>query len=112
MRHAIGQVFLEAVHHLCSWHIARNAGAIKLGTEFMHGLNGFMKNRMSICEFEEQWETLVEKTGLDTHPWVQGLYEDRHVWCEAYLKDMFFTGVTTTSRCEGMNCTIKRYVRK
>ncbi|CAN1128601.1 Protein FAR1-RELATED SEQUENCE 5 [Linum perenne] len=112
MRHAIGQVFPEAAHRLCSWHIDRNAGAFKLGTEFMRDLNGFMKNRMSICEFEEQWKNLVEKTDLDTHPWVQGLYDDRHVWCEAYLKDKFFAGMMTTLRCEGMSSTTKRYVRK
>ncbi|CAN1143527.1 Protein FAR1-RELATED SEQUENCE 5 [Linum perenne] len=108
MRHAIGEVFPEAAHRLCSWHIDRNAGAQKLSPEFMSGLNGFMKNRISIEEFEQKWQILVKKTGLDTHSWVKNLYEDRHLWCEAYLKENFFGGMTTTSRCEGMNSTIKR----
>ncbi|CAN1128097.1 Protein FAR1-RELATED SEQUENCE 5 [Linum perenne] len=59
MRHAIGEVFPEAAHRLCSWHIDRNAGAQKLGPEFMCGLNGFMKNRISIEEFEQKWQILV-----------------------------------------------------
>ncbi|CAN1143526.1 Protein FAR1-RELATED SEQUENCE 5 [Linum perenne] len=112
MRHAIGEVFPEAAHRLCSWHIDRNAGAQKLSPEFMSGLNGFMKNRISIEEFEQKWQILVKKTGLDTHSWVKNLYEDRHLWCEAYLKENFFGGMTTTSRCEGMNSTIKRQAKR
>ncbi|CAN0826618.1 Protein FAR1-RELATED SEQUENCE 5 [Linum grandiflorum] len=74
--------------------------------------NGFMKNRVSVTEFKQQWRTLMDKTGLDKNEWVKGLYEDLQMWCEAYLKDQFFAGMRTTSRCEGMNSTIKRYVKK
>ncbi|CAN1239294.1 Protein FAR-RED IMPAIRED RESPONSE 1 [Linum grandiflorum] len=38
MRHAIGKVFPNAAHRLCSWHIDRNADGQKLGPEFMAGL--------------------------------------------------------------------------
>ena len=59
MRHAIGQVFPEAAHRLCSWHIEHNVGAMKLGADFISGLNWFMKNSLTIEEFEHKWRSLV-----------------------------------------------------
>ncbi|CAL1407495.1 unnamed protein product [Linum trigynum] len=112
MHQAVSQVFPKAAHRLCSWHIDRNAGDMKLGVKFLQGLNYLMKNRMSIKEFEEKWQRLVTETNLDQYSWVKGLYGDRHMWCEAYLKGNFFGGMTTTSRCEGMNSTINRYVNQ
>ncbi|CAI0543979.1 unnamed protein product [Linum tenue] len=112
MRQAISQVLPKAAHRLCSWHIDRNAGELRLGLMFLQGLNKFMKSRISVEEFEESWQHLVTETKLDQHPWVKGLYADRHMWCEAYLKGKFFGGMATTSRCEGMNSTINKYVDK
>lgn len=37
------------------------------------------------------------------HEWVKKLYEEKHIWAEAYLRGRFLCGMRSTQRSEVMN---------
>jgi len=61
-------------------------------------------------EFEHNWPLTIEKYNLQNNKHVQGLYQIRHFWAPAYLRDYFFGGMTTTGRSESINAFIKRFI--
>ncbi|CAL5395956.1 unnamed protein product [Camellia sinensis] len=42
--------------------------------------------------------------------WLEVLYDQRHRWIPAYVKDIFWTGMPTTQRSESMNAFFDGYV--
>ena len=61
-------------------------------------------------EFEHNWPLTIEKYNLQNNKHVKGLYQIRHFWAPAYLRDYFFGGMTTTGRSESINAFIKRFI--
>ncbi|RYR29741.1 hypothetical protein Ahy_B01g054230 [Arachis hypogaea] len=57
-----------------------------------------------------QWFEMVEKFGVKNKNWVLNMYKKRHSWATAYIRGKFFAGFRTTSRCEGLNSIIAKYV--
>ncbi|MFX9570771.1 hypothetical protein ABTO80_18620, partial [Acinetobacter baumannii] len=58
--------------------------------------------------FEACWRLVVDKYNLRENAWFKSLYNIRHKWVPAYLKDAFFAELSTTQRLESMN----RFFRK
>ncbi|KAL4294662.1 hypothetical protein AHAS_Ahas18G0250500 [Arachis hypogaea] len=54
---------------------------------------------------------MVESFGLENNDWIGKTYEKRAYWANAYLCDKFCAGVRTTSRCEGINSSLKKFIR-
>ncbi|RYR18077.1 hypothetical protein Ahy_B03g062706 [Arachis hypogaea] len=54
---------------------------------------------------------MVEKFGVADKRWVQDMYERRNSWATAHIREKFFAGFRTTSRCEGLHAVISRYVK-
>ncbi|XP_058746642.1 protein FAR1-RELATED SEQUENCE 5-like [Vicia villosa] len=92
MRESIKQVFPDATHRLCAWHLNKNASEND--------------------QFEEFWSKTIKENGLEGNPWVAKTYENRSLWATAYLREKFFGRIRTTSQCEAVNAVIKSYVRK
>ncbi|XP_028099318.1 protein FAR-RED IMPAIRED RESPONSE 1-like [Camellia sinensis] len=61
-------------------------------------------------EFDEEWQAMIAKFGLHDNDWLGGLYDERHRWIPAYVKDMFWAGMSTTQRSESMNAFFDGYV--
>ncbi|PWA47744.1 SWIM domain-containing protein [Artemisia annua] len=51
-------------------------------------------------EFESVWETLKEKYHIEDDSWLGNMFKSRRHWVKAYLKDTFFSGMTTSGRSE------------
>ncbi|RYR35598.1 hypothetical protein Ahy_A10g050734 [Arachis hypogaea] len=51
-----------------------------------------------------------KKYGFEENEWVLNEYQKRKTWASAYLQDKFCAGFRTTSRCEGINNFIKRFI--
>ncbi|XP_015934308.1 protein FAR1-RELATED SEQUENCE 9-like [Arachis duranensis] len=60
--------------------------------------------------FKRKWIQLVEEFGLEDKPWVNNMYEEKHMWATAYIISKFFAGFKTTSRYEGLHSVVARYV--
>ncbi|XP_042979976.1 protein FAR1-RELATED SEQUENCE 4-like [Carya illinoinensis] len=61
-------------------------------------------------EFEERWGQLLDKYDLKGNNWLQSLYEERIFWVPAYLKDVFWAGMSMIQRLESMNAFFDGYV--
>ncbi|XP_028070916.1 protein FAR1-RELATED SEQUENCE 6-like [Camellia sinensis] len=61
-------------------------------------------------EFEGNWLTRVTKFNLNDNEWLGVLYHERHRWIPAYVKDIFWAGMSTTGRSESMNAFFDGYV--
>ncbi|XP_028103158.1 protein FAR-RED IMPAIRED RESPONSE 1-like [Camellia sinensis] len=61
-------------------------------------------------EFEEYWLAMVAKFNLNENEWLRVLYRERHRRIHAYVKDIFWAGMSTTGRSESMNVFFDRYV--
>jgi hypothetical protein len=54
-------------------------------------------------EFDISWQSLLDCYNLRDNAWLCGLYSEHTFWVPAYLKDVFWAGMTTTQRSESMN---------
>ncbi|KAG6677933.1 hypothetical protein I3842_14G053000 [Carya illinoinensis] len=62
------------------------------------------------AKFEMKWGQLIEKYELSDSAWLQGLYNERSFWVLAYLKGVFWAGMSTTQRSESMNAFFNGFV--
>jgi hypothetical protein len=114
MKSAINIVFPNARHRLCLWHILK-----KLPNKFgAHLEYHAIKSALQKCVYESQtcdefdvnWQSLLECYNLEDNAWLCGLYSERNFWVPAYLKDVFWAGMTTIQRSESMNAFFDGYV--
>ncbi|CAN1256278.1 Protein FAR1-RELATED SEQUENCE 5, partial [Linum perenne] len=101
---------------LCLWHLQKNVTEhVKKSKSpnFAKRFYKLAKADLTEIEFELQWKELVESANLQHYNWInKDLYESRQNWARAYLRNKFYAGVTSTSRCEGLNSMITKYVTK
>ncbi|XP_031106194.1 protein FAR1-RELATED SEQUENCE 5-like [Ipomoea triloba] len=110
MKVVIAMEFPETRHRFCMWHIMSKVGD-KVGsemakdTEFRRALNSVVWNENCMPEeFENGWNGVVHKYGLQENGWLKLMYEQRESWIPAYFQDMFMGGLLrTTSRSESEN---------
>ena len=77
---------------------------------FKEDFNSCIYKSLTVAQFEDRWEALVEKYDLMNHSWLQDMYSVRHKWVRVYTKLHFTTGMTTTSRSESMNSFFDEFV--
>ncbi|KAK2987533.1 hypothetical protein RJ640_015710 [Escallonia rubra] len=116
MKKAITTVFPDTRHNLCTWHI-RNKYPERLHhvyakyPDFKQDFDKCVNKSLTIEEFEEKWEKLVEDYSLQDHEWLQHLYELKEQWIRVYTRRYFSAGMKTTGRSESMNATFDSYVQ-
>ncbi|KAJ1412577.1 Zinc finger, CCHC-type [Sesbania bispinosa] len=112
MREVIKQVFPNASHRLCAWHLQKNACENVKSASFLQDFQTAVYSNFTPEKFEDYWEKMVLKHGLVGNNWVTKTYENKSLWATAYFRDKFFGRIRTTSQCEAINSFIKAYVRK
>ncbi|KAJ1427873.1 Zinc finger, PMZ-type [Sesbania bispinosa] len=112
MREAIKQVFPNASHRLCAWHLHKNACENVKNAGFLDDFKVAMYSNFTEDQFELFWKRMVAKHGLVGNKWVSKTYENRSLWATAYFRDKFFGRIRTTSQCEAINSLVKAYVNK
>ncbi|KAJ1698795.1 hypothetical protein LUZ63_007307 [Rhynchospora breviuscula] len=116
MRIAIKEVFPNAVHRCCQWHVMRKArehlGALYSTKEgFEQELKRVINRSMTISDFEEGWTAILRKHGLRKNRHLKYMYSQRSEWVLAYFRDSFFANMSTSQRSESANNTIKSWSR-
>ncbi|XP_057719698.1 protein FAR1-RELATED SEQUENCE 5-like [Arachis stenosperma] len=106
----IREIFPDATHRLCGWHIQKNVTANIKNKNFFNDFRRCLYAPWHPDEFEEYWENMIKKYGLEENEWVLNEYEKRKSWASAYLRNKFCAGFRTTSRCEAINNFIKRFI--
>ncbi|CAN6573736.1 unnamed protein product [Malus baccata var. baccata] len=107
MANAIEQVFIGTRHWLCTWHIAHNAtkniSNLYANPEFRTHFNKVFGGCRSVPEFEAAWDSMTSKFNLQTHPWLNKLYNLGNKWCPAFSLDTFSANMKSTQRVESTN---------
>ncbi|RYR67230.1 hypothetical protein Ahy_A03g013534 [Arachis hypogaea] len=62
-------------------------------------------------DFEDYWAEMVHSFGLEDNDWIASTYEKKEQWMHAYLCDKFCAGLRTTSKCEGINSSLKKFIK-
>ncbi|XP_058222510.1 protein FAR-RED IMPAIRED RESPONSE 1-like [Rhododendron vialii] len=114
MQNAISQVFPNARHRWCLWHIMKKISEKLKGYDEYKQIKRKLKNvvydSLNLEEFEQNWADLINAYDLQGNDWLAGLYEERHRWVPAFVKDTFWAGMSTTQRGESMNAFFDGYV--
>jgi hypothetical protein len=116
MKSAIREVFPDACHRNCRWHVIQNATE-KLGSfmakhpELLDAFNACINNSLTPEEFETNWIAMVNNHGVADNVDLYALWEQRTVWVPAYFMHNFFPFLQTTARSEGFNAVLKKYVK-
>ncbi|MED6204351.1 hypothetical protein PIB30_117228 [Stylosanthes scabra] len=111
MKSAIKSVFPDATHRLCAWHLEKNVTTNVRAEELRRLFKKWLYSDMEPDDFEEEWDAAMDVFGTRDRAWFQDTYEKRKMWANAYLKDKFCAGFRTTSRCEGINAYVKKFVK-
>ncbi|XP_025665151.1 protein FAR1-RELATED SEQUENCE 5-like [Arachis hypogaea] len=110
MKFTIEKEFPNAHHRLCAWHLIRNATSNIGKPHFTSMFKKCMLGNYEIDIFRQKWFEMVEGFGVENKSWVLDMYKKRHSWATAHIRGKFFAGFRTTSRCEGLNSIIAKYV--
>ena len=62
-----------------------------------------IQSKYNIEEFEEKWKELMKECELANDDWLNSLYDIHSSWVPVYNRDIFFAGMNTTGRSEGVN---------
>jgi hypothetical protein len=101
---AAREVFPKTRHRISDWHVVRSISE-KIGDlpeyEAMRtDLVTVIYDSLIDSEFEARWKNWVDRFGLQDNAWIAFLYENRHLWAPAFLKDTFWAGLCTVSQRE------------
>ncbi|CAN1221572.1 Protein FAR1-RELATED SEQUENCE 5 [Linum grandiflorum] len=110
MLNAINLVFPDATHRRCSWHLQKNVKPKISNRPFLKEWRKMVGADLEEDEFVEKWKALTKEHVLENNKDVEKLFEKRKEWAHAYLRSNFFAGISTTSRCEGMNSYLGKYL--
>ena len=110
MKKAIKQVFPNAYHRLCAWHLIRNAMSNIGDPAFVGQFRKCMLGDYEIGEFLRKWAETVDSFGLHDNNWIKETYTKRKAWATTHIRGQFFAGFRTTSRCEGLHSEMGKFV--
>ncbi|KAI8523836.1 hypothetical protein RHMOL_Rhmol13G0103200 [Rhododendron molle] len=114
MQNAISEVFPNARHRWCLWHIMKKIrDKLKSYNEYKAiktSLKSAVYDSLYPVDFEQNWADLIKQFNLQSNDWLAGLYKERHRWVPAFVKDTFWAGMSTTQRSESMNAFFDGYV--
>jgi hypothetical protein len=72
--------------------------------------NEIIDHSMTIEEFEARWAEMLLKHNVGDNTHLMDLYDLRASFVPAYFRDRFFPFLQTTTRSEGFNAVLKRYI--
>ncbi|KAF8037901.1 LOW QUALITY PROTEIN: hypothetical protein BT93_B0672 [Corymbia citriodora subsp. variegata] len=117
MAKVIRMVFPNTQHHLCTWHIGKNANQ---NIPHLYKKPGFKDKYFSMLiyrcrsddEFEFTWKEMEKKWGTENNSWLRRLYGIRHKWGLAFGRDNFTCGILSSQRSESTNNVFQNTARK
>ncbi|XP_025702657.1 protein FAR1-RELATED SEQUENCE 5-like [Arachis hypogaea] len=107
---AVRKVFPDTTHRLCAWHLQKNVTSNGNEHMFRDLFSKWLYSDMGIEEFENEWATATEEFRFNEKCWALQMYKKKHMWVSAYLRGKFCAGYRTTSRCEGLNSHVKKFL--
>ncbi|XP_021758485.1 protein FAR1-RELATED SEQUENCE 6-like [Chenopodium quinoa] len=92
-RRALSEVMPDSRHRWCIWHIMKKLseklGKLELYNDFKNPLKVVIYKSFMAEEFESSWCFLMKEYDLEGNDWLEGLYDERHMWVPAFMKEYF-----------------------
>ncbi|XP_022031136.1 protein FAR1-RELATED SEQUENCE 5-like [Helianthus annuus] len=114
MLQAVPMVFTESHHRLCMWHIMKKlpskiSADVLDNTDLRSCIHRLVWNVYIKPEtFESRWNDLLQTFGLQSHTWLNDMYNIKHLWVPACFRELpMCCLMKTTSRCESSNAAFK-----
>ena len=114
MPDAIKKVFPTSIHRLCRWHVLikfmpqlNELYARFEKRNFKEVFQSVINHPLTVTEFEQAWEWMLEEFELRGYPTLQSLYEMRTQWVSAYMKPLYCGIMVSTQRGESVNFVVK-----
>ncbi|KAL2923032.1 Protein FAR-RED IMPAIRED RESPONSE 1, partial [Bienertia sinuspersici] len=85
-------------------------GGIITDQKFQKHMKDVVYDSLTPEEFEGRWIILIQSFKLEGNEWLNGLWEDRRRWVPAYVKDVFWAGISTTQRVESIHHFFKGFM--
>ncbi|KAG5547270.1 hypothetical protein RHGRI_013070 [Rhododendron griersonianum] len=114
MKKAIEEVFPNTRHRWCVWHILEKVpeklGKCEAYKSISPSLHNVVYDSLTIEDFEDAWDVFIKKYELQNNEWLHGLYLERNRWVPAFVKNVFWAGMSSTQRSESMNSYFDGYI--
>ncbi|KAL6899380.1 hypothetical protein ACP4OV_006038 [Aristida adscensionis] len=111
---AVAEVIPGVHHRICLFQIMRKASERLGGLSEYRSISKDMQeavyDSLTIDQFEEQWNSLITRYGLQANDWLRSLYECRHSWVPVFIKHIFWAGMSATQRNETVTPFFDGYV--
>lgn len=117
LKEAIPEVFPDAHHCFCVWHILRKipeylSGIMNQYESFMENFNKCISRSWTEEQFEKRWWKMLDKFGLKEDPRFRLLYEDRQKWVPVYLGKICLAGISRNDLYGSITSFLDKYVHK
>lgn len=115
MEVAFKNIMPDTMHCWCKWHVL-NKVKESLGLCTPRRVNSeqssakVVNHMLTVGEFEKDWELLLAKYMMRSHPYMTNLFEIREKWAKPYLKGVFCAKIASTQSSESANHMLKNYV--
>ncbi|XP_020691795.1 protein FAR1-RELATED SEQUENCE 6 [Dendrobium catenatum] len=107
LQEAVAEIFPGSHHRLCLLNIMKqmqeNLGAYPEYKTIKGMMKKVVCDSLRADEFEEEWKIMIEKYVLEDNEWLRSLYENRHSWVPAFVKETFWAGMSSTQHKENIN---------
>lgn len=107
---AVARVLPHSFHRFCMYHILEELS--KLCEEVVDPFDYCISSCKTAEEFEKCWKKLLIENDLEDHDWFDSLYDTRQKWVPAYLKHVFFAGISAEKQSQSMELFFEKYVSK
>jgi hypothetical protein len=115
MGSAIKEVFPNATHRNCLFHVKKNCDD-KNGPTFAENeglyedMQDIIDNSLTVQEFETLWPQMIEKYNVAGVKVFEDMWTNRKKFVPVYFKTKFFPFIQTTARSEATNALFKKGV--
>ncbi|KAL2893006.1 Protein FAR1-RELATED SEQUENCE 5, partial [Bienertia sinuspersici] len=90
--------------------VETESGKTFLVEKIEEALRNVVHGTLDPDEFDEAWGLMVEKFGIHDNAWLKETYEIKGRWAPAYWRSMFWAGMSSTQRSEGISRFFKGFV--
>jgi hypothetical protein len=116
MRTAIENVFPNATHRGCLFHVKKkcddkNGSTFQAHEGLYKEMQDVIDNSLTVQEFEILWKNMIEEHGVGGVKNFNDMWTNRAKYVPVYFKTKFFPFIQTTARSEGTNTLFKKGVR-
>ncbi|CAN6284885.1 unnamed protein product [Urochloa humidicola] len=101
---AVAEVFPNARHRFCFWHILKklleNVGRTHEKEAISSRFKEVVYDSVTLTDFEREWGAMVDQYNLKDNEWFSALYNCRKQWAPGYVNHSFWAGTSAIRKVE------------